>query len=441
MKPSLSKNRRIEQDPTQMDFLSAIPEPAKPMPPVGPGADGTPPLPLINQPPPIPETPVVPLFDSEPEEEAEEGDPMTDKPHDDVFELDPFFKSENTTPETPEPEAILPDATLPDPTPPEATAEERLLNTIVSETDVTGLQAELENALTQAQSALTARNQARQDLQILKTRFSTLESDLAAAREETATAYALKAQEEARHADSERQWSEKLSHLRGMLDEVEDIRDELNRKRVPRILFSGTLAAGILATAFAYFIGAGQASRQDIAEAPSLPPVTATPLPVAAIKPVLPPPISPPIEPVSWPVMEGSRWHVTQSDKIQMVTFLSGTFTRNMELSSEAKEDLKAIATAIKAKGNRFQVEVEGHTDSSKVIGGKNQTGNNKALGLARAKVAANVLIKSGGLPATSVTTSSAGEANPPYPNTTPENQKKNRTVILKITASAARSL
>lgn len=385
-----------------MDFLSAIPEPAKPMPPVGPGADGTPPLPLINQTPPIPSTPVVPLFDSEPEEQ--EGDPMTDKPHDDVFELDPFFKTEESMPEPPEPEALLPEVPAP-----EATAEERLLNTIVSEPE----------------------------------RFSTLESDLAAAREETATAYALNAQEEARHVEAERQWSDKLAHLRRMLDEVEDIRDELNRKRVPRILFSGTLAAGILATAFAYFIGAGQSSRQDIAEAPpALPaaPILAPALPVAAIKPALPPPPKPAIETVTWPILEGSRWRVTQSDKIQVVTFTYGTFTRNTELSNEAREDLKAIATSIKANGNRFQVEVEGHTDSSKASGGKTQTGNNKALGLARAKVVANVLVKSGGLPATSVTTSSAGEANPPYPNTTPENQKKNRTVILKITASAARS-
>jgi flagellar motor protein MotB len=340
----------------------------------------------------------MPILESEPEEE---GNPMTDKPHDDVFELDPFFKSDDTMPETPEPPPLLPEVPVPG-----TTAEERLLNTIVSEPE----------------------------------RFATLESDLAAAREETATAYALKAQEEARHADSERQWSDKLAHLRRMLDEVEDIRDELNRKRVPRILFSGTLATGILATAFAYFIGAGQASRQDITEAPAVPPVTATPLPVAAIKPVLPPPISRPIEPVSWPVLEGSRWHVTQSEKMLVVTFLTGTFTRNMELSNEAREDLKTIATAIKAKGNRFQVEVEGHTDSSKASGGKTQTGNNKALGLARAKVAASVLIKAGGLPASSVTTSSTGEANPPYPNTTLENQKKNRTVILKITASAARS-
>ena len=435
-----------------MDFLTAIPEPAKPMPPVGPGADGTPPLPLINPTPPrvVMQAPEERDEGVPPPEEStlnrrcepakEEGNPMTDKPHDDVFELDPFFKPEDTIPEDTIPETPEPEALLPENSRPEATAEERLLNTIVSETDVTGLHAELENALAQAQSALTARNQARQDLQILKTRFSTLESDLAAAREETAAAYALKAQEETRHADSERQWSDKLSQLRRMLDEVEDIRDELSRKRVPRILFSGTLAAGILATAFAYFIGAGQASRQDITEAPSVPPVTASPLPVAAIKPVLPPPISHPIEPVTWPVPEGSRWRITQSDKNQIVTFTSGTFTRNMELSSEAREDLKAIATAIKAKGNRFQIEVEGHTDSSKASAGKTQTGNNKALGLARAKVAANVLIKAGGLPASSVTTSSAGEANPPYPNTTPENQKKNRTVILKITASAARS-
>ena len=225
-----------------------------------------------------------------------------------------------------------------------------------------------------------------------------------------------------------------------MLDEVEDIRDELSRKRVPRILFSGTLAAGILATAFAYFIGAGQTSHPEIAEAPPVPPVIASPLPVAAIKPVLPPPLPRAIEPVTWPVLEGSRWRVTQNDKTQVVTFSSGTFTRNLELSSEAREDLKTIATAIKARGNRFRVEVEGHTDSSKAGSGKAQTGNNKALGLARAKVAANVLVKSGGLPGSSVTPSSAGEANPPYPNTTPENQKKNRTVILKITASTAQS-
>jgi len=32
------------------------------------------------------------------------------------------------------------------------------------------------------------------------------------------------------------------------------------------------------------------------------------------------------------------------------------------------------------------------------------------------------------------VTTSSAGESNPPYPNTTTENRAKNRTVVLKIT-------
>jgi flagellar motor protein MotB len=422
MKPSPSKSRRIDQDSMQMDFLSAIPEPAKPMPPVGPGIDGTPPLPLIN-----------PLFGTEPTQE--EGNPMTDKPHDDVFELDPFFKSDDTTPELPEPEALVPEVSLP-----ETTAEERLLNTIVSEPDVTGLQAELENALAQTQNAITARNQARQDLQILKTRFSTLESDLAAAREETAAAHALKAQEEKRHADSESQWSDKLAHLRRMLDEVEDIRDELSRKRVPRILFSGTLAAGILATAFAYFIGAGQASRQGITAVPPAPPLSVPALPVAAIKPVLPPPISRPIESVTWPVLEGSRWRVTQSDTVQVVTFTYGLFTRNMELSSEAREDLKTIATAIKARGNRFQIEVEGHTDSSRASGGKTQTGNNKALGLARAKVAANVLVKSGRLPASSVTTSSAGEANPPYPNTTPDNQKKNRTVILKITASAARS-
>ena len=117
-----------------------------------------------------------------------------------------------------------------------------------------------------------------------------------------------------------------------------------------------------------------------------------------------------------------------------MVTFQYGVFTRGVELSSEARQDLKTIATAIKAKGNRFHIEVEGHTDSAKVSGGKSSASNNRSLGLARAKAAASYLVKSCGLPATAVTTSSAGEDNPPYPNTTPENQKKNRTVVIRIT-------
>jgi flagellar motor protein MotB len=490
----------------QMDFLSAIPDVAKPMPPIGPGPDGTPPLPLINQPSPVPPRPVFPVFKSETVENTETGEDMSDKPKDDVFESDPFFSQEPVTLQ-PEPEssseaeepAVEPDVIPPETddasfdvyaleapeaeTPPPvavATAEERLLNSIVGEpeaaqaetpprdssAELAALQTELEDALAKAKSAVAAHTQTRQDLQILKTRFSTLESDLVAARGETAKAVQMKVQAEAMHADTERQWSDKLAQLRRMLDEVEEIRDEQLRKRVPKLLFIGTLVTGVLATAFAYFIGANQAAREQTADnpppsprvavaPPTLPPakplLTSGPAPHDVVPPRPVPagsmavtPVATPVrsmqpqvlQPANWPALDGGRWRATESGREMVITFHYGIFTRGVELSSDARQDLKTIATAIKAKGNRFRIEVEGHTDSAKGSGGKSSASNNKSLGLARAKTAASYLVKSCGLPATAVTTSSVGEDNPPYPNTTLENQKKNRTVVIRITAS-----
>jgi outer membrane protein OmpA-like peptidoglycan-associated protein len=115
------------------------------------------------------------------------------------------------------------------------------------------------------------------------------------------------------------------------------------------------------------------------------------------------------------------------------VTFNYGTFVKGVELSDDAKKDLKAIAAAVKAKGSAFRIEVEGHTDAAKISSVKSSGSNNRALGLARAKVVASYLTTHGNLPSTSITTSSSGEDNPPFPNTTTESQKKNRTVVLKI--------
>ena len=404
VKPASSKNRpKAAQDSSlQMDFFSRIPEPARPMAPMEPGPDGTPPLPLIHQPEPTPPRSVFPEEPSEstPDETDEKptGTIMTEDTKDDLFDSDPFFNP----------------APSPIPPAPRTTAEERLLNTIVGE------------------SPSAAQDQARLDFQILKTRFSTLESDLAAARGEAASAHHMRIQAEARHAEAEKQWTDKLAQLRGMLEEVEDIRDELASKRVPRILFTGTLVAGIIATAGAYFLGSSR-STPDQPDTPT-PPAPAIAAPV--IRP-LPVPATPP--PTLWPVLEGSRWTTSQTGHELKVIFSYGTFIRGVELSPDAKQDLRAIASAIKAKGNHFRIEVEGHTDAAKAGAGKAHGNNNQALGLARARAAASYLVKQGGIPASLITTTSAGDSNPPYPNTTTENQKKNRTVILKITASSAR--
>ena len=425
---------------------------------------------------------------------------MTDDPSDDVFDSDPFFApdpgSEGDDRVLFESDAIPPDdvpVIRQDPVPAPATAEERLLNTIVGAPpaspaantatpadagELAALRAELESVLEAREEALAARDRARQDLIVLKTRVAALEADLASARQDTATATRLRTESESRHAQAERQWTEKFSQLRRMLDEVEVIRDELNNKRVPKILFVGTLVAGLLATAFAYFIGSGRAAGAPelpaAAPSPAIAPVasrlpepvapattavtppTSVPTPALAPEPqpiAAPPgaasraslpPRAPAVPPkpatratpapaVRWPALASDRVTVKPSGSEMTVVFNNGVFAEGAELAPEARQDLKAIATAIKARGSSFRVEVEGHTDDVKTRKGKAGTVDNMKVGLSRAKAVAAFLTSQGGLPAGRITTTSTGEANPPFPNTTEANRKKNRTVVLKI--------
>lgn len=428
-----------------MDFLSNIPDPTPPMKPIEPSADGTLPLPFHQS-----------AETSEQEIPIEDEQPTSD---DIPFETNPM----------PHPDTeIVP------------TAEERLLETIVHEPaekteepvprikdeQVDLLRAELANATEETRKAGIARIKAQQDFQSLKTRFAALETELTATKLDLTQTKQLNSQTENRFAEAEKQWTDKLSQLRHMLDEVEDTRDEVFQKRVPKLLFIGTLVAGIVAVIFAYMIGAGQATApapvaetpsMSPSDAPSLSPATppAAPIPapespsIATLTPasapvaMVPPVINArpkkpvaathlPAEKTDWPILSGSRWSTTSSTKEQKVVFHYGVFTRGVELSSTARQDLKAIAAHL--KGKPFQIEAEGHTDTTKIRKTKASGKDNRSIGLARAKAVANYLIASCGLPASQISTSSAGESDPPYPNTTKANLQKNRTVVLKIT-------
>ena len=394
------------------------------MKPIEPSPDGTPPLPFLT---PSPE------------------------PVADVFEADPFFNPPESLPSLadeppstempfdPDPPVVTPARDAPH------TAEERLLETIVSQ----GADPDMRHT-----------PDGSDELRSLKTRLAALETELTAAREGLAQAIQSRNQTELRFAQAEKQWTDKLNHLRHMLDEVEDTRDEVFQKRVPKLLFIGTLVAGLVATLFAYLIGTGQSTPPPaekttppletarefppsapvvIPEPPAIAPPVAPLLQVPAIEappvsvPRPPPTVRVPVKPVSWPALSGSRWNTVPSAKELKVVFHYGTFTRGTELSSTARQDLKTIASRL--QGQPFRIEVEGHTDLTRVIKTKGIGKDNQAIGLARAKTVARFLIDSCGLPAAVVSTSSAGETNPPYPNTSTASQAKNRTVILKISA------
>ncbi|MEI6165585.1 MAG: OmpA family protein [bacterium] len=443
------------------------------MKPIEPSPDGTPPLPFLTSAP---------------------------EPADDVFEADPFFNP----PDSPSPgtDELVSDEIPFDPDPPlvhapavTTTAEERLLETIVSPSDATDdprvqdvtteqetlARQELDRASQALRQAETVRAQIQQELRAVKTRCAALEAELTGARTALNEAHQARTETEARFEQAEKQWTEKLSQLRHMLDEVEDARDDVFQKRVPKLLFIGTLIAGIIATLFAYLIGAGQSSPPPAPTAESLPapaamapiprpvenvtaplePASLTPAPAPVLMPEPPanptpppapllkvptieatPPATPPRpkpagrapgKTVAWPALSGSHWDTMSSAKELKVVFHYGIFTRGTELSSTARQDLNTIAASL--KGQPFKVEVEGHTDSTHVAKAKGNGKDNQAIGLARAKAAARYLIDSCGLPASMVSTSSAGETHPPYPNTSEANQQKNRTVVLKISA------
>lgn len=425
---------------------------------------------------------------------------------DDIFESDPFFSPEAPRQE-PEPtrdssfeadeipEEDVPSITLPSPDPgpasipetiPQHTAEERLLDSIVGSTpesrpddealakltaELNSVRSEFDIVVKTRQDALSSRDRARQDLQVLKTRFAALETDLATARAEATKANHLKVQAETRYADAEKQWSDKLAQLRRMLDDVEVMRDELNSKRVPKILFTGTLAAGVLCTAMALFIGytLGRPDAQTMKETaavpvpsspdarsqssvpaapglPRLPSSSSLPLtPLAPSHEHLPVPLTPPnsankgiaarmeTTAITLPQPPGARWTSTTLGNETTVVFQYGLFAEGPELTVTAKQDLEAIASFLKA--TRFQLEVEGHTDSTAASKSKSNATGNKALGLARARKVSAYLVQQCGLAPERVTVSSAGEFRPPFPNTTAESRKMNRTVILKVRA------
>lgn len=511
MKPFNTKPRKETQNPLQMDFLSAIPQPPKPLSPVEPGPDGTPPLPLSSETEPLPSRSffaAAPLA-SAPNMTAPKtkGVPMPtrqDTDGDDIFGSDPFFAADaprrkpepngDTSFEIDEiPQEDVPSitVTLPeqDPTPlteplPEHTAEERLLDTIVGSapenkadedtlanlnSEVKALRSELESALEKQQEALSSRDRARQDLQVFKTRFASLETDLASARTEAAKANQQKLQSETRYADAEKQWSDKLSQLRRMLDDVEAMRDELSSKRVSKTLFAGTLAAGILCTAIALSIGyrightdeidaqgytpgiapsSTETQSHSVAPTGSEPSRPSSPLvlrstPQTSPHEHLPVPPSDPratakvlttrtvTTSISLPPVSGGRWSYRTIGGETTVVFQYGLFSEGPELTSTAKQDLETIASAL--KGKRFRLEIEGHTDSTTLSKSNPNATSNKALGLSRAKKTSLYLIQQCGLSAEGITLSSAGEFRPPFPNTTAETRKMNRTVILKI--------
>lgn len=138
-------------------------------------------------------------------------------------------------------------------------------------------------------------------------------------------------------------------------------------------------------------------------------------------------------KPVQWPAIKGNFIRVqTAADRMTMV-FEYAVFSRRTEIQPDALRDLQKLARQLAPLTSNFRIEITGHTDADQVSSKAGEYANNQDLGLKRAQAVREALIRQGGLPPEAMTAVSAGELNPPYPNTTPESRKKNRTVTIAL--------
>ncbi|MFC1453875.1 OmpA family protein [Verrucomicrobiota bacterium] len=113
------------------------------------------------------------------------------------------------------------------------------------------------------------------------------------------------------------------------------------------------------------------------------------------------------------------------------IIFDNGVFSRRAIMSDEARAMLKELAWQLRPAMPACHLEITGHTDPE--VARNADAPDNKALGYQRARAVAEYLATECALPAGAISVASAGDANAPYPNTTPELRRKNRTVTLVV--------
>jgi flagellar motor protein MotB len=124
---------------------------------------------------------------------------------------------------------------------------------------------------------------------------------------------------------------------------------------------------------------------------------------------------------------------LVRADKDQVVVaFPAGVFRSLARLSDSGTAALADLGRRLGPLADDVSITVVGHTEDSPVSRSSGYS-TNAELGLARAVAAAEQLSTASGLPLSTFTLSSAGEANPPFPNTSQESRAQNRTVTVVL--------
>jgi flagellar motor protein MotB len=130
--------------------------------------------------------------------------------------------------------------------------------------------------------------------------------------------------------------------------------------------------------------------------------------------------------------VSGVETEIKEPSNALDVTFDEGIFTHGTVLKPNAHKKLKEVGFQLKPYTDTIRVEIIGVTDDLSMRLDSLYK-DNAALGMERARVVYDYLHKSVGLEAQIFTIASYSEPQSPYPNDTPSNRSRNRTVILRI--------
>ncbi len=129
----------------------------------------------------------------------------------------------------------------------------------------------------------------------------------------------------------------------------------------------------------------------------------------------------------AWPSLRIDGLRVERKQDHLLIRFEEGAFGSLTTLTPAASGQLKSLVERLRPDLQSYRLVVEGHTDDTPMRPTATFA-DNAALAAARAE-AGTALLKNEGAHAIAAT----GAGTPPYPNDTPDNRRRNRTLVIKV--------
>ena len=116
-----------------------------------------------------------------------------------------------------------------------------------------------------------------------------------------------------------------------------------------------------------------------------------------------------------------------------MITFNEGLFATGINIKSHQFETLQKVSKVLSPFAGKITLNIIGSSDDIPITNNE-RFQNNEELSLFRAKAVFDIINKNSKIPVEDLMIGSLSSLNSVYPNDTPENRFKNRTVIINIT-------